>query len=83
MLSVNTWADCLVAIQQNQVDAITTEWVATAEQKADLEARLKRACDEWQAAHGLVFKTYMFTASRKDEYVAALADIDAGIVDHE
>ena len=25
MLSVNTWADCLVAIQQNQVDAITTD----------------------------------------------------------
>ncbi|MFN3340518.1 MAG: glutamate ABC transporter substrate-binding protein [Dietzia sp.] len=25
VLSVNTWADCLVAIQQNQVDAITTD----------------------------------------------------------
>src|SRR5699024_4025898 len=25
VLSVNTWADCLVAIQPNQVDAITTD----------------------------------------------------------
>lgn len=25
VLSVNTWADCLVALQQNQVDAITTD----------------------------------------------------------
>lgn len=41
------------------------------EQMADLDRRLKAACDDWQAAHGLVFKTWTFSASRKHEYVVA------------
>ena len=39
------------------------------EQAKDLERRLKAACDDWQAAHGLVFNTWTFSASRKHEYV--------------
>lgn len=41
----------------------------TAEQRADLEGRMKRACDEWQAAHDLVFTVRTFDATRNNEFV--------------
>ena len=41
----------------------------TPEQDADLVARIKRACDEWQAAHNLVFSARTFSNSRADEFV--------------
>lgn len=41
----------------------------TKDQQADLELRIKAACDDWQTAHGLVFKTWTFSASRSHEYV--------------
>lgn len=34
------------------------------EQAKDLADRLKRACNEWQAAHGLVFVPWSFTEIR-------------------
>lgn len=43
---------------------------ATPAQEEDLRARIKVACDEWQAAHGLVFKTRMFTSQRKTEFIS-------------
>ncbi|EKS29279.1 hypothetical protein [Afipia felis] len=45
-------------------------WFAcTPEQDRDLAERIKRACDEWQAQHGLVFTCRTFSASRNAEYV--------------
>jgi len=38
---------------------------------ADLQARLKSACDEWQAVRGLVFVPWAFTEMRNKERVAA------------
>jgi hypothetical protein len=41
----------------------------TMDQDADLIARIKTACDEWQAAHNLVFKPWAFTAQRHGEWI--------------
>lgn len=38
-------------------------------QVKDLADRLKRACDEWQAAHGLVFLPWAFTEVRNKEQI--------------
>lgn len=46
-------------------------FVCSKEQEADLIARLKAACDEWQAAHGLVCTTYTFEQMRNVEFVEA------------
>ena len=45
-------------------------FLTTPAQANDLETRIKKACDEWQAAHGLVFTTAPFSHTRNDEYVA-------------
>ncbi|SOC11362.1 hypothetical protein SAMN05877809_105267 [Rhodobacter sp. JA431] len=42
---------------------------ATEAQQADLLARLRQACDDWQNAHGLTFTTHTFAETRNEELV--------------
>jgi hypothetical protein len=46
---------------------------ASDEQKADLLARLKIACDDWQDAHSLVFVPWVFSQVRNQEEIEPTA----------
>lgn len=45
---------------------------------ADLEARIKQACTDWQAAHSLIFTCKTFSASRSEETICVPARDDEG-----
>jgi hypothetical protein len=47
-------------------------FTATPEQVADLTTRIRAACNEWQAAHGLVFTVRSFEDMSVPEYVPPL-----------
>lgn len=51
---------------------MTTDRDGQDEGDADLERRVKAACDAWQAAHGLVFTCTSFSSSRNHEHVVVL-----------
>lgn len=51
---------------------------ATPDQDRDLQSRIKAACDEWQAAHGLVFSANTFSAQRNQENIMQPASTQGG-----
>jgi len=72
-------ADILEAAEENIQDSLSPFmfdnrdiFAVTAEQKADLIARLERACDEWESAHGLVFRSPIFLQTRNSEFIPPL-----------
>lgn len=44
-------------------------FVVTPAQGADLAARIRQACDDWQAAHGLIFTVHSFDQMASPEAV--------------
>ncbi len=48
------------------------EW--TREQNADLRKRIRDACDDWQKAHGIIFRVNTFSAMRNEEEITVEAD---------
>ena len=61
-------------------DRASSEWddtifSATKEQEADLIARIKGACDQWQAAHGLTFHCCSFEDMRNCEFIEAEKEV--------
>lgn len=42
----------------------------TPDQNRDLQERIKKACDEWQTANGLVFKVCTFEDMRAEEVIS-------------
>lgn len=62
-------------------DRASAEWddivfKVTPDQKADLAARIKAACDEWEAANGLTFTVNTFKDMRNVEYIEAQGDTE-------
>lgn len=57
-------------------------FAVTSEQDKDLQERIRKACDEWQEAHGLTFRVHTFAAMRNNETIvatrAALDELAAG-----
>lgn len=71
--------ECLSNGDRVSTDYDDAPWFnADAAQEADLVRRVKAACDEWQAHHGLVFKCNTFSHQRNSETITrAISDTPA------
>lgn len=62
--------DCLADSDRVASEFDEGPWFkCSAAQKKDLQERINRACDEWQAAHGLAFSCATFSHTRNEEHV--------------
>lgn len=62
--------DCLADSDRVASEFDEGPWfTCSAAQKKDLQERINRACDEWQAAHGLAFSCATFSHTRNEEHV--------------
>lgn len=51
------------------VDQMEEVFTCSQEHQADLKARLRAACEEWQQAHGLSWRSWAFSETRNEETV--------------
>ncbi len=87
-LRIADWLDLDALIERAEDNVADSDRVASEnddgpwfecspEQEKDLRQRVARACDEWQAAHGLAFKTATFSHTRNSEHVVVDLAINA------
>lgn len=87
-LRIADWLDLDALIERAEDNVADSDRVAsenddgpwfecTPMQEKDLRQRVEKACDEWQAANGLAFKTATFSHTRNSEHVVVDLAIEA------
>lgn len=86
-LRIADWLDLDALIERAEDNVADSDRVASEnddgpwfecspEQEKDLRQRVAQACDEWQAANGLAFKTATFSHTRNSEHVVVDVPIE-------
>lgn len=72
-------AECKIS-KDKKSSAFFAEWFyfdSPPEHDNDLRERIKRVCDEWQVAHGIVFSVPTFSTVRNNEAIPAAVTSEA------